>query len=68
MEFAQSLASGPTLALSQIKRQFDSHPGQTLSDALDFEGAVQGLMTFTDDFKDATTAFKEKRKPAFSGK
>lgn len=68
MELAQGLASGPTLALSQIKRQFDAHPGQTLSDALDFEGAVQGLMTFTEDFKDATTAFKEKRKPAFAGK
>jgi 2-(1,2-epoxy-1,2-dihydrophenyl)acetyl-CoA isomerase len=68
MELAQSLASGPTLALSQIKRQFDAHPGQTLSDALDFEGAIQGLMTFTEDFKDATTAFKEKRKPTFSGK
>lgn len=68
MELAQSLAQGPTLALSQIKRQFDAHPAQTLSDALDFEGAVQGLMTFTEDFRGATTAFKEKRKPTFEGK
>lgn len=68
MELAHNLASGPTLALSQIKRQFDAHPAQTLSDALDFEGTIQGLMTFTEDFRDATTAFKEKRKPTFAGK
>lgn len=68
MELAQGLAQGPTLALSQIKRQFDAHPAQTLSDALDFEGAVQGLMTFTEDFRGATTAFKEKRKPTYEGK
>ena len=38
------------------------------ADALDFEGAVQGLMTFTEDFRGATTAFKEKRNPTYEGK
>lgn len=68
MEMAKGLAEGPTLAMCQIKRQFDAHPGQTLSDALDFEGAIQGLMTFTEDFQGASSAFKEKRKPVFGGK
>ena len=58
-------ASAPTLALSQIKRQFDANPGQSLTDALDFEAAVQALMTNTEDFKEGTLSFREKRKPDF---
>ena len=33
-ELAASYATAPTLALSQIKRQFDAAPNQTLNDAL----------------------------------
>lgn len=66
-QLARSYASAPTLALSQIKRQFDAAPGQTLNDALDFEAAVQALMTNTEDFREGTTSFKEKRKAEFRG-
>lgn len=67
MTMATGFATAPTLALAQIKRQFDSGAGQTLDEALEFEGAVQALMTWTDDFKEGTNAFKEKRKPAYKG-
>ena len=67
LELAQGFATAPTLALSQMKRQFDAHPTQTLNDALDFEAAVQALMTNTEDFREGTNAFKEKRKPAYRG-
>ena len=64
---AEAFATAPTIALSQIKRQFDAAPAQTLTDALEFEFAVQALMTWTEDFREGTSAFKEKRKPAYRG-
>ena len=67
LELAQGFATAPTLALSQIKRQFDANPGRSLNDALDFEGAIQGLMTNTADFKEGTLSFKEKRKAVYKG-
>lgn len=67
LELAQDFATAPTLALSQIKRQFDSGATQSLDEAMEFEAAVQGLMTWSDDFKEGTTAFKEKRKPVYRG-
>lgn len=67
MELARDYAPAPTLALSEIKRQFDNAPGQTFDQALDFELTVQALMTWTEDFKEGSTAFREKRKPDYKG-
>ena len=67
MEIAASFATAPTLAIAMAKRQFNAAPGQTYDQALDFEANIQPLMTQTEDFKEGTASFKEKRKPSFIG-
>lgn len=67
LELARSLAEAPTLSLMMMKRMFDAAPAQNLDQALDFEASVQPMMTFTEDFKEGTAAFKEKRKAAYRG-
>jgi 2-(1,2-epoxy-1,2-dihydrophenyl)acetyl-CoA isomerase len=66
-ELAQSFAQSPTIALGMAKRLLDAAPAQTFEQALDFEANIQPLMVTTDDFKEGTAAFKEKRKPSYRG-
>lgn len=66
-ELAASFVNAPTLALSMAKRMFEAAPGQNYDQALDFEANIQPLMTQTQDFKEGTNSFKEKRKAQFSG-
>jgi 2-(1,2-epoxy-1,2-dihydrophenyl)acetyl-CoA isomerase len=68
MELARGFATAPTLSLGALKRQVDAAPSQDLSQALDFEASIQALMVETEDFREGTGAFKEKRKPSYSGK
>lgn len=67
LELAKGFAGAPTLALAMAKRQFRAAPGQTYDQALDFEASIQPLMVESADFREGTTAFKEKRKPNFEG-
>ena len=64
---ANGSAASSTCDLSHIKCQFERGASQSLDEALDYEAAGQALMTWTDDFKEGTTAFKEKRKPVYRG-
>src|SRR5579859_2116832 len=66
-ELARSFAEAPTIALSMAKRQFEAAPAQSYSEALDFESSMQTLMVYTEDFKEGTLSFKEKRKARFTG-
>ena len=66
-EMAQSFVGAPGIALALAKRQLDAAAGQSLDQALDFEAAMQTLAATTADFKEGTDAFREKRKPKFTG-
>ena len=66
-EMARAFAQSPTIALGMAKRQLDAASGQTFEQALDFEANMQPLMVTTEDFREGTTAFKQKRKPEYRG-
>lgn len=67
LELARGFAQSPTIAIGMAKRQLDAAPAQTFEQALDFEANIQPLMVTTEDFKEGTAAFKEKRKPSYRG-
>lgn len=67
-ELAAGFAAAPTLALGMAKRQFEAAPAQTFDQALDFEANIQPLMVQTEDFKEGTASFKEKRKAVFTAR
>ena len=66
-ELAARLASGPTVAYGQIKRQLlASHLGP-LEDTLALEADAQRICGATADNRAATASFVAKEKPTFSG-
>lgn len=67
LELAHEFAQSPTVAIGMAKRQLDAAAAQTFEQALDFEANIQPLMVTTEDFREGTTAFKEKRKPSYKG-
>ncbi len=68
MEIAQKFASGPTIAYSYMKRNLFAAETQPLSEILELEALHQTSASLTDDHKEATQAFIEKRKPNFKGR
>lgn len=66
-ELAARLASGPTVAYAQIKRELAAAATATLADALAVEAEAQNACGATADHKAATAAFVAKQRPTFTG-
>ena len=66
-ELAARLASGPTVALGQIKRELAVAATATLADTLAVEAEAQAACGATKDHRDATNAFVQKQRPTFTG-
>lgn len=62
------LAKGPTLGYSLIRRSIQVSLEQGFTDNLKFEREVQVETGRSADFKEALTAFREKRAPHFQGR
>ncbi len=67
-DFAVRLAEGPPIAIRVTKRMMYKQRSMQLDHALE-DAAMATLVTnYTDDVKEGTAAFHEKRKPQFKGR
>ena len=62
------IASKAPLAISACKRAINNGAHLSIDDALEIEALEFGLLVDTEDIKEGTGAFLEKRKPAWKGR
>ncbi|MFC6836066.1 3-hydroxyacyl-CoA dehydrogenase/enoyl-CoA hydratase family protein [Halomarina ordinaria] len=67
-EFVTDIVEGPPIALEVAKSVMDEGADATLDAGLKLESQGFGLLTSTEDMKEGTTAFAEKRDPEFEGR
>lgn len=68
LAFARKAADGAPLAVQTIKRLVRAGLGQDLTTALDMVASEMTVVRSSADHKEALAAFKEKRKPSFTGR
>lgn len=65
---AEKMAAMPTYGLALTKQALNRTYGNTLSEQLALEDELQTLAGNSEDYKEGTAAFLEKRTPAFRGR
>ena len=68
MEIATQLASGPSVAYRYMKENLNRAMNGEIDDCLDLEATHHIHCGQTEDHRNATKAFVEKRTPVFTGK
>ena len=68
LELAKSISEMPTKGLGYTKKLLNHSFNNTLEEQLDLEAETQALSAKSEDHKEGTQAFLEKRKPVFTGK
>ena len=68
MTMARRIASMPHVALGYTKRNLGAAETGDFATSLDMEAFNQARCSQMDDHKEAVQAFKEKRKPVFTGR
>lgn len=67
LKLADKLANGPTKAYGMMKKLISHSNTASLDEILEQERITQTLMATTEDHLEGVSAFKEKRKPKFTG-
>jgi 2-(1,2-epoxy-1,2-dihydrophenyl)acetyl-CoA isomerase len=67
-ELAVRLASGPTVAYAQIKRELQVGASATLAETLEAEAVAQTVSGATADHRSSVEAFVAKQPPVFTGR
>lgn len=67
IQFARSLAEGPTFAHMMTKTMLDQEWSMSVDQAIEAEAQTQAICMQTRDFKRAYDAFVAKQKPVFAG-
>jgi enoyl-CoA hydratase len=65
---ARQIASKAPLAVAAIKQAINRGLNMPLADACMYEAALFGDITFSEDGKEGTSAFLEKRQPTWKGR
>jgi len=68
MEYARKLAKGPSVAVDLARRFVHKALVSTLDEMLDYEAVAATMSAHTEDAREGTKAFVEKRKPEFKGR
>lgn len=66
--YARGLASGPAVAIGMIKKCINESMEVPFEDAMKLECESQAVVFHTEDFREGTMAFLEKREPRFQGR
>jgi len=67
-ELVMTLAKGAPLAISMTKASINKVLQMDLTTALECEARAQSILMMSEDFRESTAAFLEKRAPVFKGK
>jgi 2-(1,2-epoxy-1,2-dihydrophenyl)acetyl-CoA isomerase len=68
MEIARRLANGPTVAYRYMKENLNRAMSGEVEDCLDLEATHHVHCGQTEDHREATKAFVDKREPVFKGR
>jgi len=67
LRYAKKLATGPSVAIDIARRCIHKALTSNLDEMLDYEAVAATMSAHTQDAREGTMAFVEKRKPKFKG-